>query len=97
MHADATHTSFGFLNSGGTAGATRADGTVRFSEEFVIEWKELGQVVRASVDLSAYSSKRREIRSMEFFYNGDRKWAVVARDGYRRDSKVVDPAPDRGE
>lgn len=81
LDPDGRKTDFGFSGTSGN-GKTISGYTLSFSDSVSVEWTEDEMVRRSTIDLSPYARKRSQIRSMSFYYLGEDRWEVLARDGY---------------
>jgi len=85
-----TRNEFGFLGPMG-AGKTSIGCDFELSPTTTIEWKENDKKCSATLDMSKYIPRKREIRSFSFLYKGNGKWDVIARSGTEEDSPEVKP------
>ena len=60
-------------------------------DDFTIAWEEDGVARSALVNIRQYEKKKKQIKSLSFFYIGDGKWQVVAQDDITRNANVITP------
>jgi hypothetical protein len=64
---------------------------VRFADDFDIAWEEDGVAKQEPVRIAQYESKRNQIKSFSFYYQGNGRWDVVAQDDISRDARTIAP------
>lgn len=96
VDVDGANNRFGYL--GRASGSKTISGVrVRFTDEMAIEWEEDGKVWRVHLTLSQYAKKKDVIESFSFYYAGNNKWRIVAREGIDEESPIVQPETEGSE
>ena len=92
IHADGLRGDFGYMGKGSPQNLKGAGFCqVRFNDGFAIEWNEDGKIKKTTVNLKQYEPKKKQIKSLAFYYQGNDVWQVVARTDVGEGGSVVQP------